>query len=408
MKFFIRRAMNLFGLLLCLTLICFNFSAQMKIVTALPDTVYFAPDEAPDIPEIPSPFSVEIAEPAASSTSERLTDRAGTLSISLFGIEIRQVALVSRTEKLYIPGGQAIGVALYTHGILVVGTGDFISADGHSYSPAAAAGIEAGDIITEADGEIVSNSDQFAKLCDDTGGDIMMLTVLREGVERQFAVAPLLDVADGRYRIGVWSRDSTSGIGTIAFSDPETNKFYALGHSVTDLDTSVDITIERGDAVEARINGVTPGKYGRAGELQGTFSSASLRIGSIESNGEFGIRGTLYNHLENRFFPNGLPIASADSTILGTAQILSTVDRDGVMIYNCIIVKLQRQTEPSPKGIIIEITDPVLIEKAGGIVQGMSGSPVIQNGKIVGVLTHVFLNDPLRGYCTYAEWVIDE
>lgn len=409
MRFFLRHLLAFFGLLICVTLVSFNYSVQMRDVAELPSSlVRYGEDESYALPHVPSPFSYELTEPAATSSSESLGSGASTMDITLFGFKVKQISLLYRTEKLYIPGGQAIGVALYTSGILVVGTGEFTAADGHSYSPAAAAGIEAGDVLLQVDGKEIKDAAAFSRLCNDSNGKSIVLTVSRDGAVSYVTVTPMADAADGIYRIGVWSRDSTSGIGTVAFSDPETNRFYALGHSVTDLDTAVDISIDHGEAVEARLSGVTPGKYGRAGELRGSFSSASPRLGAVDRNDEFGISGTLYKPLENRFFPNGIPIASASEARIGTAQLISTVDREGLMVYNCSVIKTHRQQAPSQKGIVIEITDPVLIDKTGGIVQGMSGSPLIQNGKIIGVLTHVFLNDPLRGYCAYAEWVVED
>ena len=202
-------------------------------------------------------------------------------------------------------------------------------------------------------------------------------------------------------------RDSTAGIGTLSFYDPDDGGFGALGHAITDVDTGIVLPVGYGGIYESSVVDVNKGKSGEPGELLGQFFDAETQLGEVERNTDFGIFGTTNEAVENPLYPDGLPVGTRADVHVGPAQILTTLVDGEIRAYDCEIVKLTRQDEPSTRSMVIKITDEELLETTGGIVQGMSGSPIIQDGLIVGAVTHVFINDPAQGYGVYIEWMLD-
>lgn len=245
----------------------------------------------------------------------------------------------------------------------------------------------------------------MAELCAAHEGSALTATVLRGGETLTFSVTPAVDLTDGVRRIGMWVRESTAGIGTLSFYVMSSLRYGALGHAVTDADTGERLLVKSGEIIRASIIGVALGEQGAPGEIRGTFNVLSKRLGNIENNTVYGVFGTLYEPLPNPLYPEGVQLAYPDELEEGPAQIITSVDAEGVKAYDCEIIKLYAQDAADTKGMVIRVTDPQLIEKTGGIVQGMSGSPILQNGKLAGAITHVFINDPLKGYCVYALWM---
>jgi stage IV sporulation protein B len=213
---------------------------------------------------------------------------------------------------------------------------------------------------------------------------------------------------DLKYRLGIWVRDSTAGVGTLTFYDPESRCFGALGHAITDVDTGVLLSVKNGEIMQSTIIDVKQGRRGEPGELKGVFSGRQRVIGNILRNTQYGIYGKMYRSLPKFYFDQPLPVCSQYDVQVGKASILTTVDEEGIKEFEIQIIKVNIQQHPSSKGMVIEITDPELLERTGGIVQGMSGSPIIQNGRIVGAITHVFVNDPKKGYGIFIEWMLEE
>jgi stage IV sporulation protein B len=203
-------------------------------------------------------------------------------------------------------------------------------------------------------------------------------------------------------------RDSTAGIGTLSFYDPDLSAYAALGHAITDVDTRSSLSVRAGEVYQANIIDVVQGIQGEPGELRGTFSMDGEALGDIRINTEDGIYGKLYGDYKNEIYTTPLLLARPDEAVTGEALLLSTTGTEGVKVYTCRIIKVNPQTYPAPKGMVIEVTDEELLRTTGGIVQGMSGSPIIQKGKLVGVVTHVFINDPTKGYCMYAQWMHEQ
>ena len=248
----------------------------------------------------------------------------------------------------------------------------------------------------------IENTNALAAACESIDGTIR-IRVIRGKNQLDCFVNP---VYDGAYaRLGMWVRDSTAGIGTFSFYDMRTLRFGALGHAVTDIDIGDMLRIGKGEICLSEIIGVHAGTYGTPGELRGSFGYNQNGIGDIVSNTQFGIFGTIHTGMSNPLYPDGVMLAYPDEVKLGKATFLSTVDASTVQEFGCEIVKLYDQADPDTKGMVVQITDEALLERTGGIVQGMSGSPILQNGKLVGIITHVFVNDPARGYGVFAYWM---
>lgn len=407
----LKSAKKLLGVLICALIILINFTPQMRLVRGLSDKLYLTENETINALDGILPISMIDNEgrAVASDLSESLgqTGYRSKLTIELFGIPIKEVHVVRQSEIMVMPCGQSIGVKLYTQGALVVGFGDVAVQDGKTARPAELAGIMIGDIVIGINGVEIENAAHVTNLCNVSDGMPVTVKVLREGMEHNLIITPAYDIIENEYKLGLWVRDSTAGIGTLSFYTMHNRRYGALGHAITDIDTGAELLVKNGEIVLASVVGVSGGEQGTPGEIKGTFGAVSRRLGSILLNSDRGLFGMLYQDIPSDIYPDGLPLAYPEEAKLGKAAILSTVDGAGVAEYACEIIRIYDQKEPAPKGMVIKITDKNLIEKTGGIVQGMSGSPLIQDGKLLGVVTHVFVNDPQKGYCIYALWMID-
>ncbi|MDO4543299.1 MAG: SpoIVB peptidase [Clostridia bacterium] len=387
-------------ILLSLSLIAVYYSPSMEGLKALPDTV--ASWEYGDTLLLTSNLEGGAAY-VRQGEDERLAEQQDLqVTVSLFGLIPLKTVTVAKQGELVNLGGQAVGVVLYTDGVQVVGLGS-VSTENGLVSPASNASIKQGDTILSVNGTKVLDSAHFRQLVN-SGESTYRLTILREGQTIECTVTPAYDEQAGRWVLGAWVRDSTSGVGTLSFYDEDTYRFYALGHPVTDIDTGTILNAHSGIISLAEIFDVEKGISGKAGELYGSFSQEEADvIGYIDCNTEFGIAGSIKQGEELN--GQSLQLARASEVVLGEATMYSTVSGHEVLGYSCNVIRADVQSSPMTQGVIIEITDERLIERTGGIVQGISGSPVVQNGKLIGVVTHVFVNEPLRGYCLYAEWM---
>lgn len=407
------------GTTAALLLVLITSTEPARTLISLPESIRLGPGIEYDI-NIGYPYSVELEEKAEQTVSlkqDALATRGATLisadngnariRISLLGITLKTIAVSVREEKRITPGGHAIGVAVYTKGALVVGGGSIADENGKKHNPAAEAGIKSGDIILEANGVEVTDAKHLSEIINGCGNESVRLLMRRDGETYETTVTPVRDAADGQTRLGLWVRDSTSGIGTLTYCDKEKGMFAALGHGIADADTGKYLTVKGGDIVISEIIDIIQGKSGQPGELRGSFSLSGDTLGSIKDNNIYGIYGSTDAEIYNPLYEN-LPAGSRETVHEGDASILSTVDGGGIKEYTCRILRTARQKAPQPKSFIIEITDPALLEITGGIVQGMSGSPVLQDGHIIGAVTHVFINDPSKGYGVYIEWMLEK
>ena len=326
------------------------------------------------------------------------------MTVNLLGlIPVRTMNVNVRPEKIVVPGGHSIGVMIKMRGVLVVGASDL---SGAVPSPARISGLRAGDSIETVDGVPVENAIHLSRLI--SSGNTARLGVRRDGKLHDVPVTPLYDARDGAYRLGVWVRDSTAGIGTLSFYDPESGGFGALGHAISDIDTGSILQVAEGEIIGSTITDVRKGESGVPGELTGEFSRSADVLGEITVNGVQGIYGYAYAPILNEYFPDGVPIMRNDEVRLGPAKLYTTLDEEGIKPYDCEIVKLNEQSAPAQRSMVVKITDEELLEKTGGIVQGMSGSPIIQDGRMAGAITHVYVNDPTQGFGVYIEWMLEQ
>lgn len=310
--------------------------------------------------------------------------------------------------KKLVPGGLSIGVTLHTKGALIVGISEIVNSNGETVNPAKDAGLKAGDVIESINGVEVNDAEHLTEIINQTTSEEVTLGIRRGDEKFSAVIVPQQDAYDNVYRLGVWVRDDTAGVGTLTFYDQETGGFGGLGHAITDLDTGEELSVREGEIITSTIIDVVRGQAGTPGELKGYFKPGKDSIGSILKNTDFGIYGIAYNSIQNPLYPDGIYVAKQEEVHEGPAVILSTVDDEGIKAYDCVISNVVAQSEPTQKSFLVTITDEELLKKTGGIVQGMSGSPVIQDGKLIGAVTHVFVNDPTKGYGIYIEWMLEE
>ncbi len=318
------------------------------------------------------------------------SETAGTseLLLSLMGVvPLRKVEVEVSEEKRLIPGGQAIGVAMRTSGVMIVGTSDLSQAR----SPAQLSGLRPGDVLTRVGGVSITSAEQLAQLVSKAGEVPLAVDYLRDGAALSTTLTPRLDAATGSVRMGAWVRDSTAGVGTLSFYDPDTGTYAALGHAITDGDTGQVLPVGEGQVLKAEIVGVQKGQKGAPGELKGSFLREGVTLGDIALNDPLGLYGHLDAPPADALYPDGLPIGLRSGVHTGKATILSSVDGEGVKPYEVEITRVNQQSSPASKSMVVRVTDPALLAKTGGIVQGMSGSPIIQDGRLIGAVTHVFV-----------------
>lgn len=333
------------------------------------------------------------------------------MQLRLFGlIPIRSMHVEVIPKIKLIPGGHSIGILLQSQGVMVVGQSIIVDTSGNKRNPAKEAGIDVGDIIIKINGKKAKSDQQVAILIDKEGktGDQLRLYIKRNGEYLTKIIKPVYCKETQRYRIGLYIRDSAAGVGTLSFYDPLTKSYGALGHVITDVDTNQKISVGNGKVIKSIIQGIQPGTIGHPGEKIGMFVEKSNFLGNIEKNTNYGLYGNIKGDLSNPLYPIPLPIALVSEVKEGPAEILTVIDGDKIEKFKISIEKLLPQQKLTGKGMIIKIKDKRLLHKTGGIIQGMSGSPIIQNKKIVGAVTHVFVNDPTRGYGIFVEWMLTE
>lgn len=292
------------------------------------------------------------------------------------------------SARMLVPVGHTVGIKLFARGVLVVKLSD-------GGTPAKSCGLQTGDVIVKCGGVSVTSTEQFQTLLQENGGDATDLQVRRDGENVTLSVSPQQN-DQGQYAIGAWIRDSMAGIGTMTYYDPESGAFGALGHGITDVDTAQLMPFSSGSILPSTVKAVKKGAAGQAGELRGDFD-LTQDLGTLSANTSAGVFGTVEADGFAASLSQALPVAAASEVRTGPAVILSNVEGDNVQEYDVEILQIVSNSADG-RDLVISVTDPELIAATGGIVQGMSGSPILQDGKFVGAVTHVLLNDPTKGY----------
>lgn len=333
------------------------------------------------------------------------------MKVKLFGaIPLKTVKVNVVPDLKVVPGGQTIGVKIHSDGILVVGHHLIQVSPDTKNSPGELADIRLGDLIIRMNGQEMNDVSKVADIVNQAGKSKkpIQLVIRRNGKQISTVIQPGFDVNDQAYRLGIYIRDSAAGVGTLTFYAPEQGLFGALGHVITDMDTRTPIVPRGGEVVHSSVSSISKSQNGEPGEKRAHFFKEHDVLGTIQKNTQFGIFGSMTRTPDHGIMSEGIPVAFAEEVQEGPAEILTVVNGQKVERYRIDVVHTAKQETPATKGIIIRITDPRLLEKTGGIVQGMSGSPIIQNGKLIGAVTHVFVNDPTSGYGCYIEWMLHD
>lgn len=337
------------------------------------------------------------------STANTAKSAGETVEMRLWGvIPIKSTHLNQVDCPVVVPGGTPFGIKLFTEGVMVIDVSD-IETDQGLRCPAREANICKGDVILSIDGKAVASNEQIAEIITSSNGKPLVVQLEREGKEVRTLLTPVRACADGSYKSGIWVRDSSAGIGTVTYYIPQDGSFAGLGHGICDVDTGQLMPLHAGEVCQVNINSIQKGQIGTPGELRGSFAS-NRSCGSIYANNEAGVFGYLDeapNHLQ------AVPIKFKQDVSVGDATILCTLDNGTIGEYRIHIDKVDLNPNTLTKNMMISVTDPRLLEKTGGIVQGMSGSPILQDGKLVGAVTHVFVNNPTKGYGIFAENMLE-
>ncbi len=415
-----RQALLFIGLLIFLAF----FTVSLAAILSVPTELHLYQGE---IRRLQVGFPLRLFAPAEAKSflagsmaqgSELVFRSASTgkinIQLKLLGIvPLRRVNVTVLPERKVVPSGQAIGVLLAEDGVIVVGFQALRDMEGRQHNPAKDAGVALGDVILSVNDQPVHHAEDLAKLVREAGEQNLpaRLWLRRAGRHLSCPVIPVRSRGaeggpqESRPMLGLYVEDPAAGVGTMTFYDPDTKAFAALGHRITELGGQHHVWLEGGKIVAARISGIELGQRGDPGEKLGTFSGPEDIIGTIQSNSRFGLYGRL-----GEVPPAGdrVPVALAHQVHPGPARILTVVQGTEVQSFEVEVIRVYRQSRPRDKGMVLKVVDPRLLALTGGIIQGMSGSPIIQDGRLIGSITHVFVNDPTRGYGVLAEWMLQE
>lgn len=392
MKKFIKIFDGVFSLL-CAVIFTFVFIGDKT----LPDNIISYNSEVNDFSSF---YSFVDNEKTQSVDYQGVSAQKTTLKL-LGTIPVKDVGITDKPSGTVFVSGEAFGIKLYTDGVIVVGTKD-VELDGKTVNPAKEAGICVGDVIISINGINVYSSDDVIDAINNNNGLDYRIKVKRDGRYKNFTLKPVYSNKEGCYKAGMWVRDSTAGIGTVTFYNKQSGMFAALGHQINDVDTNEIMPLLEGEAVGATVTGVQSGNKNTAGSLCCRFEDYT--VGRLMENTSCGIYGS-YTSVSDK--TKKYTVAAAQEVKKGSAQIISTVDGNSPQTYDIEIVKVNYKGD-GEKDIVFKVKDDKLIEKTGGIVQGMSGSPIIQNNKLVGAVTHVIVDNPKKGYGIFAQTMYEK
>ena len=344
------------------------------------------------------------------NTGTKVTHCVGRekLSVSLFNkFNLKNIDVSILPKTTVIPVGNIAGVKLYTNGVLVVGMSEIEGEDSKTYKPYEHTGIEEGDTIVKINDNLISSTDDLIEKVNMSKGEKVEIEYIHDEETKECSITPV-KTSKEEYKLGLWVRDSAAGVGTVTFYEPSTQSFGALGHGITDIDTGDLLNIASGEFVTAKILNIKKGENGNPGKIQGTVEEQET-IGDITKNTEFGIYGKIQNLSSlNIDTSKEMEVALREEIQTGKATILCSLDNQTVKEYEIEITKIYRDNNYNNKSMEIKVTDEELIEKTGGIIQGMSGSPIIQNGKFIGAVTHVLVNSSTEGYAIFGDLMLKQ
>lgn len=346
----------------------------------------------------------------STNSGEKTIHKIGneTLSVSLFDkLFLKSVDVSVLPKTTVIPLGNIAGVKLYTNGVLVVGMSEIEGEDSKTYKPYENTGIEEGDTIVKVNDNLVSSTEDLIEKVNMSNGEKVEIEYIHDEETKECSITPV-KTSEEEYKLGLWVRDSAAGVGTVTFYEPSTQSFGALGHGITDIDTGDLLNIASGEFVTAKVLNIKKGEDGNPGKIQGTVEEQEM-IGEITKNTEFGIYGKIQDLSSlNIDTSKEMEVAMREEIETGKATILCSLDNQTVKEYEIEITKIYRDNNYNNKSMEIKVTDDELIEKTGGIIQGMSGSPIIQNGKFVGAVTHVLVNSSTEGYAIFGDLMLKQ
>ena len=365
----------------------------------LPEEVYLEPEQPLALPRfgwvepLRGHGSRNVASTRAAGSYQTTLALGGWLPVKTIRATVMQRPTVTVC-------GTPFGVKMFSEGALVVGFSEVHTAAG-TVNPAKQAGLRLGDRVIRMGNTVTETNEQVHAALEAAAGAAVEVVYVRKGEQRQTILLPVWDTQNAQWRAGMWVRDSSAGVGTLTFVDAQAGVFAGLGHPISDSDTGERVALRSGEIVPCEITGCSAGTAGSPGELKGHFLSAHA-IGTIRINGENGVYGTTRTHFSGQL----REIAFAQEVVTGPAEIWATIEGEAPRAYR---IQIERVSDADPRrNLVIRVTDPSLLSATGGIVQGMSGSPILQNGRLVGAVTHVLVNDPTRGYGIFAQTMLEQ
>ena len=331
------------------------------------------------------------------------------IEVKLFGnVSVKNIKIAKLEEIKVVPVGKVIGLKMYTNGVLVVGMSEVEDKNNYKIKPYEHSNIKPGDTILEVNKNIIEDIDNLKQAVNDSNGNEIEITILRNGNIINTNIVPV-QTEESKYQLGLWVKDAATGVGTITFYEPESNSFGILGHGITDSDTNNLINIDSGELVTAKVISLKRGEANLPGEIKGTIIN-SQTIGEITKNTQFGVFGKLNNLTAlNIDVSKSMEVASREEIKEGEAKILCSINSSNVSKeYKIEIEKVYRENDYNNKSMLIKITDEELLKETGGIIRGLSGAPIIQNGKFVGAITNVLVSNPEMGYAIFGDMMIKE
>lgn len=384
-------------------IVLFIFYIYVSYITLIPSNVILLNGEEFEIKKI---FGIEITESAKVSTNNSNTS---TIELKLFGnLILKTVSLTTLESNQVIPIGKIIGLKLYTNGILVVGMSEIEDYNSILTKPYEKADIKEGDTILKIDNDEIEDIDELQKIVNNSKGNSLKLTLMRGKTILTTSIKPV-QIANKEYRLGLWVKDAATGVGTMTFYEPDSQVYAVLGHGITDSDTDELINIDSGELVTTKVISLKKGEIGNPGEIKGTIVNQKS-IGNVIKNTQFGVFGILNNLTAlNIDTSRTMKVALRDEIQLGDAKILCALDDSNIAKeYDIRIEKIYIDNDYNNKSMLIKIIDEELLEKTGGIIRGLSGAPIIQNGMFIGAVTNVLVSNPEIGYAIFGDLMLKQ